>query len=97
MTKTPQTPTKTVYYASLVGKLPRKRKEQRFETTMLGDTPIEAITKLNELIKAHNIKNPRNMQFQAYEVSETSFIDSQGNAQVVVFRSMFPCGSAIAV
>lgn len=95
--KTPQVPTKIVYYASLIGKLPRKRKEQRFEALMVGDAPLEAITKLNELIKAHNIKNPRNMQFQAYEVSETSFIDSQGKTQVIMFRSIFPCGSAISI
>lgn len=97
MTKTPQISIKVVYYASLFGKLPRKRKEQRFETAMLGDTPLEAITKLNELIKAHNIKTPRNRQFQAYQVSETDWIDSQGKAQVIVLRSLFPAGNAIAV
>ena len=43
---------KPMYYASIMGKLPRKRKIERFEVNMQQDsTPYSAIKALQKLVK----------------------------------------------
>jgi hypothetical protein len=88
---------KTIYYASIKGKLPRKRKVDRFEVKMEGETPIEAIEKLKALIKEQGIREAHGASFQAWNCSESEFIDADGNKQTMIFRSVFPIGASIAI
>ena len=88
---------KTIYYASVHGKLPRKRKVKRFEVRMEGNTPIEAIEKLKALVKELKLREVQAASFQAWECSESEFVDADGNKQTMVFRNIFPSGSAIAI
>lgn len=88
---------KTIYYAVVYGKLPRKKKEDRFEVRMEGETPFEAINKLKELIVTHKIRNPHGAYFQGWNCRESNFTDDKGIIQTMVFRDIFPCGSRIAV
>lgn len=85
------------YYASVLGKLPRKRKEQRFEVQLMGDTQIEAKAELSKLITTNQLRDVRCAVIQLWEVSETDFVDVNGIKQTIVFRNIFPSGSAIAI
>ena len=88
---------KNVYYASVYAKLPRKRKEQRFEVRLNGETPLEAREAIQGLIKMHNLKSPRAASFQLWSISESEYTDSNGQKQTLVMRSVFPSGSSIAI
>lgn len=85
------------YYVQFFGKLPRKRKEQRFEIRLIGESPLAARELIVAYCKQHGIKQPRAACLNQWEVSESSYKDANGNAQVLVMRSMFPCGASIAV
>lgn len=88
--------TLAIYYASVIAKLPRKRKEQRFEVRCDG-TPIDAVAKLRELIKTQGLRDVRAAQVQLWHGHETDFVDSNGLNQTMVFRNIFPSGSAVAL
>jgi len=96
--KTPQVQQKQIYYASILGTLPRKRKEQRFEIMVeSGHCSIAATEALIKLIAMHNIKNVRGAQVQLWHGSETDFVDSTGEKQTIVMRNLFPSGSAVGL
>lgn len=91
---------KPFYYASVIAKLPRKRKEERFEVRLdasSNGSPMEAAKALKELIATHGLRGARCAQVQLWHGSETEFVDASGQTQVMVFRNIFPSGSAIAV
>jgi hypothetical protein len=85
------------YYVSLTAKLPRKRTEQRFEARMTGSDHIEAKRLATDLITTHKLREVRGVAMQLWNISELPFVDSDGVNQVIVMRSIFPSGSAIAV
>lgn len=88
---------KNAFYASVIAKLPRKQKEQRFEVQVDDGSPIAAREALLVLIKEHNLRGPRCAQIQIWGVSEFEFVDSNGVTQTMVSRNIFSSGSAIAV
>lgn len=88
---------KNIYYASITGKLPRKRKVEKFEVRLEGDTIEEATSKLKELIVTHSIRNPEKAGMNVWNCSETEFVDSNGVTQTLVMRSIFPCGTFRAI
>lgn len=89
--------TTTIYYASVIAKLPRKRKEDRFEIRMEGETPLEAKEKLLRLIADNKLRGARAASFSGWQCSESEFIDSSGVTQTMVMRSIFPNGAALAI
>lgn len=84
------------WYASMIGKLPRKRKEQRFEVRVESGDAFTAKEALIKLIKEHDIKGARAASVQLWHGHEIEFTDTNGQKQVMVMRNIFPSGSAIA-
>lgn len=81
-----------------MGKLPRKRKIERFEVNMQDDgSPYSAIKALQKLVKEHKIRDAHGACIQLWHGHETEFTDSNGQKQVMVFRNLFPSGAAIAL
>jgi len=85
------------FYVTVTAKLPRKHKAQTFETQLQGDTQTEAVEKARELIKTLDLRKVSHVNMQLWNVSESDFVDSNGEKQVLVTRNIYPSGSAIAI
>lgn len=80
---------RNVYYASVIAKEPRKRKERRFEIKMEGSSHLEAVEKLNNMISRFKLRDVRGATMQAWNVDDSS--------PEITFRALFPSGAAMAV
>ena len=80
-----------------MAKAPRKRKMQRFEVRLMGETPLEAKQALNNLIKNHKLRDVQGAKMQLWGISEIEFIDHDGSVQTLVMRNVCASGSAIAI
>lgn len=85
------------FYVSVTAKLPRKHKAQRFEKQLSGESQTEAVEKAKELIKELDLRKVSHVNMQLWNVSESDFVDTNGEKQTLVMRSIFPSGSAIAI
>lgn len=83
---TPQTPAKIVYYVSVLGLLPKKRKETRLEARMEGNSTEEAKRLLTRLIDENSLRKAHSAKYQGYEVSELNMPDGD----TLTMRSLFP-------
>ena len=80
------------YYVIITGKLPRKRKIQRFETRVESMNLLDARLAAINLIEKHKIKVTGNAYVQPWNISETNFMDHNGKEQTIVMRAIFPSG-----
>jgi len=85
------------YYVQIIGKLPRKRKAQRFETRVESMDLMQAKIAALDLIGKYKIKGVEKAHIAPWSISENDFVDSNGQKQTMVMRSIFPCGESMAV
>jgi hypothetical protein len=75
------------YYVCFTGKLPRKRKSQRFEVKATQDSTKEAA---QNFILENKIKEASDFVLLGYREDSTKFTDVDGIEQEIVFRNLFP-------
>lgn len=85
------------FYVAVTAKLPRKHKPQRFEKQLEGESQLEAIEKAKELIKTLDLRKVSHVNMQLWNVSESDFVDSNGEKQTLVMRAILPSGAPIAI
>ena len=78
-------------YAVIYGKLPRKRKTERFEFRV--SSHAEGEIKVKEMIEEKKIKVEKAWT-QYWGGSEINFVDSDGKQQTIVMRNLLPSSEA---
>lgn len=92
---------KTAAYLTVVGKAPRKRKSDHFERRLPESaTSLMLMTQAKEMameIVRDNKLRDAKASFAYWGISESSFIDADGNEETIVFRNIFPSSQSQAV
>ena len=81
---------KTKLYATFLAKKPRAHQWKTFEVPISSNTDV---TSIQNYIKENSLRDIGTIALVNYKVDETSFVDSDGITQAIVFKSLFPISS----